>query len=206
MKLLIVRHAESMGNATGDYSSAISDSLSDRGKAQAESLAERLASWSFDRTLVSPLQRAMETVTPYLRAARQRAEIWPEIAEACWHPEREAPADSWGTQPAPLPSGLADLFFYRDNHAARPTHPESFGAGLRRVHDALALLEGLDRGRNGSLLMVTHGHFIRELLNLMLRRTTIEEFPQDNCGMRWVTFNGRWTAEFPNRRNARRQR
>ena len=198
MEVLIVRHAESQGNATGNYSTAVSDSLSDKGHEQAAGLAQGLASRTFDRILVSPLIRTMETVTPYLQMTRQRADLWPEIAEACWHPEREAPAAAWRTQPAPLPATAAHLFDYRDGVAVRPAHPESFGEGLCRVCEALNLLENLGQGQDASILMVTHGHFIRELLNLMLDTDAIRDFPHDNCGTTGLRFDGRWTLDFCN--------
>ncbi|MBT3295826.1 MAG: histidine phosphatase family protein [Verrucomicrobia bacterium] len=199
MKVWIVRHAESQGNATGNYSTAVSDSLSEKGHTQAATLAQSLASQDFDRIIVSPLQRTMESVTPYLQMTQQRAELWPEITEACWHPEREAPADAWRTQPAPLPATLSPLFYYRDAAAIRPAHPESFGEGLCRVRDALNLLENLGRDQDASILMVTHGHFIRELLNLMLDTDTIRDFPHDNCGITGLRFDGRWRLDFSNR-------
>jgi broad specificity phosphatase PhoE len=199
MKLWIIRHAESKGNATGNYSTAVSDSLSDKGREQAAALGQCLAPRTFDRILVSPLLRTMETVTPYLHMTQQRAELWPEIAEACWHPEREAPTNTWRTQPAPLSSAASRLFDYRDGAAIRPAHPESFGEGLRRVRVALDRLEALGEDRDASVLMVTHGHFIRELLNLMLDTDTIREFTHDNGGITGLTFDGRWTLDFCNR-------
>jgi broad specificity phosphatase PhoE len=132
MKLLFVRHAESMGNASGEYSTAEADSLSPQGEGQAQALATCLSSWRFDKIIVSPRQRALETITPYLAGTDQQAEIWPEIAEACWHDEREAPSACWHPQPAELPD--AECFRYRDNEAIKPAFPESFGEGLCRVH------------------------------------------------------------------------
>lgn len=188
-----------MGNATGDYSSSVSDALSPVGETQAMALGKILKSMKFDRVLVSPRQRAMQTVTPYLKLVNRSAEIWPEIAEACWHPEREDPTASWNSQPAPLPSDTSGIFNYRDNIAISPAHPESFGAGLRRVHDTMKLLHNMGDTSNEALLIVTHGHFIRELLNLMLDTRRLNEFPHDNCGMTSVTFDTEWTLQFCNR-------
>jgi broad specificity phosphatase PhoE len=199
MNLLIVRHAESMGNATGDYSSSVSDALSPKGEEQALALGKSLKSMRFDRVLASPRQRAMQTVTPYLKCTNRSAEIWPELAEACWHPEREDPTKSWDSQPTPLPSGMADLFEYRDDMAISPAHPESFGSGLRRVHDTMELLHDMGDTTDATLLIVTHGHFIRELLNIMLDTRRLNEFPHDNCGMTSVTFDTEWTLQFCNR-------
>lgn len=158
MKLLIVRHAESQGNASGNYSTADADSLSREGNAQALSLVDSLLPWTFDKLLVSPFDRTIETISPYLQMTRQRAEIWPEIAEACWQAEREEPSASWNAQPAVLPDPLAHLFAYRNDEPSKPAYPESFGEGLRRVHDAVEQIQKMADRSITSALMVSHGH------------------------------------------------
>jgi broad specificity phosphatase PhoE len=202
MKVLFVRHAESMGNATGEYSSAQADSLSPRGEKQAIALATSLRAWQFDEIIVSPLQRAWQTIAPYLSATGKQGEIWPELAEACWHEEREPAASSWAAQPASLPESVASLFRYRDNMPIRPAHPESFGTGLARVHRALERLEQMAARSDQTVLMVTHGHFIREILNLMLKTQTIAEFHHDNVGLTLMYREAGWSMDFCNRASA----
>ncbi|MDP6631473.1 MAG: histidine phosphatase family protein [Kiritimatiellia bacterium] len=200
MKLLIIRHAESEGNASGNYSIAQADSLSAKGEKQALRLADELASHPFHSIIVSPLQRALQTISPYLNTSRQQADIWPEIAEACWHDKREAPADDWFTHPASLPSNVNhQLFRYRDGQSVRPAHHETFGEGLCRVHRALERIEDAATRIKGTVLMVTHGHFIRELLNLMHSPPQLMDYPHDNCGITLVHLSDRWTTEFCNR-------
>jgi len=201
MKLIIVRHAQSQGNATGDYSSLTADSLSPRGEEQARALAERLTVLEIDRVVVSPRLRALQTIAPYLRAAGRRGEIWPETAEACWHGEREEASGSWRSGPSSVPDELAPHFFYRDGNPVEPAHPESFGEGLARVHETVRLLQPLG-GRDVTLLMVTHGHFIRELLNLLLGTPELERFPHENCGLTSLTFEGGWRLDFLNKPTA----
>lgn len=199
MNLLIVRHAESMGNAGGDYSSATSDSLSPKGEEQALSLVTSLKSRHFNKIIVSPLQRTIQTATPYLVAANQKAEIWPEIAEACWQEQREEPSERWSKQSSSLPEDVAHLFAYRDDEAVRPAHPESFGEGLCRTRDAMDRLQRMAELEDTSALMVTHGHFIRELINLALDTRNTVRFPHDNCGMTLLSFDRTWVMEFCNR-------
>ena len=201
LKILIIRHAESMGNATGEYSTAQADSLSSQGERQAIALAEPLRAWSFDQVLVSPLQRTLQTIAPYLLATGQQGEIWPELAEACWHDEREPVAAGWDTQPASLPESMECLFRYRDNVSIRPAHPESFGAGLSRVHHVLERLEQMAVRSDQTVLMVTHGHFIREILNLMLKTQTIAEFHHDNIGITLMSRGSAWSMDFCNRQS-----
>ncbi len=199
MKLLLVRHAESEGNATGNYATEEADSLSAQGEKQAQSLVRELARWRFDTIVVSPLRRALQTVAPYLDATGRTAEIWPEIAEACWHEERVPPTASWSSKPATLPQHLAHLFAFRDGQAIRHAEPESFGAGLRRVHIALEKLQNDCGLSEQTILMVTHGHFIREILNLMQNTPQLLEFHHENCGMTLMSFDGTWKVVFLNR-------
>ena len=199
MNLLIVRHAESKGNANGDYSVLSHDSLSPQGHAQASALARCLTSRHFDEILVSPLQRALETIAPYLETTHQRAEIWPEIAEACWQEREPHPSPSWNAQPASVPDRLANLFSYRNNQAVKPVEPESFADGLCRVHTTAQRIKDAAARPNHSILMVTHGLFIRELLNLLFDTRSPIRFPHDNCGMTSVSYNGAWTMDFCNR-------
>ena len=53
-----------------------SDSLSDKGKIQADNLAERLKSFSINMILSSSLTRAMETIKTYLEKNSFTSEIW----------------------------------------------------------------------------------------------------------------------------------
>lgn len=199
MKLLLLRHAESQGNASGNYSSAISDSLSQKGEQQALAIVDELRAQHIDRVIVSPLKRAQQTITPYLADTKQRAEIWPEIAEACWHDVREEAAESWNSAPATLPSSAASLFSYRDNKPISPAHPESFGQGLRRIQDAMTLISKIAAKSNECILMVAHGHVIRELLNMLLEPHPYRDFPHDNGGLTLISFNKVWEMQFCNR-------
>ena len=201
MRVLLLRHAESNGNAAnGDYSVDNADALSPKGLKQAEALAVHLQTWHIDAVIVSPQQRAQQTIAPYLAATGRKAEVWPELSEACWQDEREPMADRWDSQPATLPPDIARHFTWRDGQAIRPGYPETFAADLRRVHDALELIEKTSGETDQTILLAAHAHFIREILNLMLKLPELEEFPHSNCGMTLMTFDGTWKMEFCNRR------
>ncbi|MCC5788989.1 MAG: histidine phosphatase family protein [Opitutales bacterium] len=169
MHLYLLRHGESYGNATGDYSLLESDSLSERGCEQAQKVAEALSLESLDRIVVSPLLRATQTIFPYLEKSGQTAEIWPELAEIPWRGEREPVAESWPTEPPRLPEEMAHRFVFWEGNPCKPAPGESIGQGLRRVVDAEARLRKLYDEGCQSLLMVSHGHFLRKLLNLILK-------------------------------------
>lgn len=74
MKLTLLRHAESVGNATGEYSFQQADSLSGKGWEQARHAAEVLAEGDFEHVIVSPLRRALQTAVPYLETTGRVAE------------------------------------------------------------------------------------------------------------------------------------
>lgn len=194
MKLYIIRHAESQGNATGNYGTEVSDSLSSIGQKQAEALAEELQ--DFDRIIVSPRLRAMQTITPYLIKRDQKAEIWPELAEACWHDNREEMTEKWKSIPAKLTDSESKIFTFRDNKEIIPAPIETFGEGLCRIHKAFERIQKMAAESDESILMVTHGHFIREFLNILLDTRNIVDFHKDNCGMSLFTFDGKWTMQF----------
>lgn len=61
MHLTLVRHGESTWNATGQWQGQSDVPLSERGRAQARAVAERLRGARFDRRLRSDLARATET-------------------------------------------------------------------------------------------------------------------------------------------------
>lgn len=61
MKLLVVRHGESMANADGIYQGQLDGGLSELGKEQAKKVAKRLKSEKIDFIYSSDLERAAET-------------------------------------------------------------------------------------------------------------------------------------------------
>ena len=199
MKMLLIRHAESNGNAAGgDYSVRNADALSPKGLEQAESLASCLQSWEIDNVIVSPQQRALQTIAPYLAATGRTGEVWPELPEACWQEEREPPAEAWDSQPAALPPDIARHFTWRDGIAIRPAWPETFGTGLRRVHDALERIEKTFGNSKQTIVLAAHGFFLREMMNAMLKLTEHVPFDHNNCGMTLMTFDKQWKMEFCN--------
>ncbi len=61
MRLILVRHGESEGNAAGVLQGVLDFGLTQRGRLQAKALAGRLKSEPIDRLIASPLRRAADT-------------------------------------------------------------------------------------------------------------------------------------------------
>ena len=87
--LTFVRHGETVANATGKYNSRTLNTLSEKGKQGVAALTERLKKQArFDLILVSPSERALRTIAPYLAATRQKATVWPLLYECCTGPKQ----------------------------------------------------------------------------------------------------------------------
>jgi broad specificity phosphatase PhoE len=199
MHLLLLRHAESAGNASGDYSTDMHDQLSSAGERQAAALPQHLSGISIDTVLCSPLERALQTAAPLLEATRMTATVWPELAEACWQP-RSPTSLSWPSEPMNLPEDIEELFEFRDGKAVRPAATETFGQGLYRVLSARSLIEESFRKTDLCVLAITHGYVISEMLNAILKTSEHVFFPTDNCGVASLRYNDRtWTIDFVNR-------
>lgn len=64
MTLILVRHAQSAGNARGIFTGGMDPPLTDLGRMQAEALGERLAGRAVAAVYSSPLERARDTAAP----------------------------------------------------------------------------------------------------------------------------------------------
>ena len=60
----MIRHAKSIANDNGMFGGITDYDLSKEGLIQAEALAERLKEYEIDKIYCSPLQRAIQTITP----------------------------------------------------------------------------------------------------------------------------------------------
>ncbi|MCH8476206.1 MAG: histidine phosphatase family protein [Opitutales bacterium] len=203
MKLTLIRHAQSMGNSTGNYSLLESDSLSAIGRKQAQELARALESEVFDKIIVSPLTRALETIAPYLEKTHQEAEVWPEITEMRWQTTHEPRAAAWPHEPAEIPSDLPDRFTFFDDRRIKPaaTLSEKPEEQRSRLYDAKERVEQLHREGYTSVLMVSHGIFIRELVCALLQLPGVLSFPADNCSAQQIASKDgkNWDVHFLNR-------
>ena len=61
------------------------DTFTPAGEKQVVAATEKLKAYSFDFIASSPLWRARNTIMPYLKATKRKAEIWPELREGHGH-------------------------------------------------------------------------------------------------------------------------
>lgn len=81
LRIIVVRHGQSEGNANGVIQGRLDFGLSDLGWRQAEATAARLARERVDRVIASPLRRAWDTATVIAGALGLVAEARDELLE-----------------------------------------------------------------------------------------------------------------------------
>src|SRR2546428_14020171 len=80
--LFLIRHALTAQTGRILYGQTPGVDLDDRGRAQAERLAERFASVRLTAIYSSPLDRCTQTVEPLATAKRLRVPLAPDLTEA----------------------------------------------------------------------------------------------------------------------------
>jgi probable phosphoglycerate mutase len=141
-RIYLIRHGETDLNASRILQPPATP-LSERGVAQAERLARRLAGAGLVRVLASDLRRAEMTAEPLARAARAPLERDPDLAERSFGELRGTP--------------YAELGF--DPFAAGYTPPggESWETFHARVDRVWSRVDATARAAGGPIAVVTHG-------------------------------------------------
>ena len=172
MKLYVTRHGETIVNSQHRVSGRGDVPLTDRGRAQAQALAQRAAGEPIDLILASPLQRAWETAQAVARAKEIPLLAEPRLME--------------------LDYGSYDLVDIDDPgfQAVRRTFTRRMGGGesvlqaAARIYPLLDELHGRYEGQN--LLLVCHGTVCR-VIHSYFHDLTAQEFWDsipDNCELR----------------------
>lgn len=146
-QLVLVRHGETQWSRTGRHTGRTDVALTERGRRQADALGSMLRGRQFAAVLVSPLQRAAQTLSlTRLDAARVR--VLAELVE--WDygdyeglttEEIRRSVPDWTIWTAPVPGGES-------------------AADVGRRAD-LAIATALDEG--GDVAIFAHGHLLRAL-------------------------------------------
>ncbi len=76
-----VRHGESEGNAARVFTGQTDSPLTERGRQQAEAVADELANVKFDRIVSSDLSRTRDTADVIAKRHGMRVEVVPELRE-----------------------------------------------------------------------------------------------------------------------------
>lgn len=183
MRLILIRHGESEGNAAGVFQGRVEYGLTARGRLQAEAAAARLAAMGIDRLFSSPQRRALETAGIVSALAGPAPGVLPELAEY----DIGAPS---GLTPAEIRARFPGVLeAQRRGEPVRFPGEEGREAFAARVRSALERLTRLE----GTTVAVTHGGVVAAVCHLVLgadlhRRGT---FRVGNCSFTEVVRDGR---------------
>jgi len=151
-----VRHGQSVDNASPVFQSVASP-LSDKGIAQAKSIAERLSSLSFEALISSPVQRAKETAQ-YISENTNKKIVFSDLFV-----ERIKPAEidgkPWSDKQANQVWRSWEETLYTSGK--RVGEGENYNDIVARADRALMFLK--ERPET-ILAVVTHGYFLRAIV------------------------------------------
>lgn len=152
--LLLARHGQSDWNAARRWQGFADRPLTERGRLQAEKLAERLADFPLDAIYSSDLERARDTA---LAVARRHGLHLAEVPEL-----REVNVGSWeGLTRDEAERRFPDGFRRWENGGTGWDDGESYLEMSKRVLSATRQIA--DRHANGRVLIVSHGGPIRAI-------------------------------------------
>ena len=156
----ILRHGETTYNRDGSFQGQSDSPLSERGVAQAQAAAERLAGEPVRRIVASPLSRARLTAEAAGRALGISVETDDALMECALGVHEDQPHSTWS------------LTAYWTGEAV-PEGGESFVEFRRRVVGAMARITREGDG----ILIVAHGGLWRALRTIYAMETGIEGMP-----------------------------
>lgn len=152
MRLILVRHAESVWNKEGRYQGLTDIPLSDRGRAEARALAERLRGEKIDAAYASHLSRALETARIIAQPHGLEVTVEPGLAEMDF--------GEWeGLTSAEIIERFGEEAFktwFHDPEQAVIPGGENFSEFADRIENAMNGIVARHRD-NETLLIVTHG-------------------------------------------------
>ena len=148
-KILVIRHGNSVTNATRRYTGQLDAPLSDLGREQAELLADYLASeHKIDAIYASDLSRAVDTIAPTAKRLGLAVQLEPAL--------REVDVGDWtGVSYEEVAAKYPDLLVQR-RHDPTCRYPggETELEVFERVSAVLARLLAVHKGK--TVVLVTH--------------------------------------------------
>lgn len=150
-----VRHGESEANAARRFAGQSDSPLTERGRRQAEAVAEELASVGFDRIVSSDLSRTRDTAEVVAKRHGMKVEVVPEL--------REIDVGDRTGKPFDETKGLPD---WSDERFVAWPGGESLDQVLARTLGAIDRLTKESPGK--TILVVGHGGVNRILLSHFL--------------------------------------
>jgi broad specificity phosphatase PhoE len=142
----LIRHGETSWSAAGRHTGRTDIPLTDLGRCQAETLAERLAGQTFDLVLTSPLSRALETCR--LAGYGDEARLSDDLREWDY-------GDYEGRTTPDIRGEIPDWTIWTSNPPDGETIRQVAERALKVIQQATAM--------NGNVVLFGHAHILRVL-------------------------------------------
>lgn len=188
MRLLLVRHGESQGNAEFRLQGRREFPLTPRGVAQAQALAQRLAALRPSVVYTSPIRRALDTAA--IIAAACRLEAIPDERLQEYDFGEPLSGLTWQEIRRRAPDVIATLASDTPNF---PRYPGEEGRDAFKARISLALADILQRHHDHeSVVVVTHAGPIVTLVMAAANREYARPIPItiDNASLTTIEFDG----------------
>ena len=158
--VFFLRHAESTANRNGILAGRIPDiSLSERGFKESKKLVKTLTDLEFDLIISSPIQRCVETLTPFLKRSGKNLTLEPGFQEMDY--------GNWSGKELKILSKKPEWKSVQSNpEVFRFPKGESFKEASQRVSAALERIE--EQYAKKRILVATHGDIIKLAVALTL--------------------------------------
>jgi probable phosphoglycerate mutase len=162
MKLYFVRHGESEANTRHVISNRDSSfSLTERGRHQAQTLADKLKDIPFTAIFSSPILRARETAEILSKSFHLPYQVTEALREYdCGILEEKSDEESWR-----LHRHYYDEWTFRHNYMNKPAGGESFVDIQNRF---LPFVESFKHESDDHILLIGHGGLFHLMLPLVL--------------------------------------
>jgi len=186
-RLILVRHAES--EMQGCYVGRLDPPLNARGRAQAATLARRMAGQSLAAVYSSPLKRALTTAQMIAAPHGLEVNVIAELAELDF--------GDWDGLTYQEIAEIAPQRFNRwlaDPAQARPPNGETLLEMSQRVMEAINGIIAAHPGE--TVVVVTHGGPARIIVCHALGISLSEQWRirQDLAAVSWLDFDERWAT------------
>ena len=153
--LYLVRHGESEANAARRFAGRSDSPLTERGRRQAEAVAEILAGIHFDRIVSSPLSRCRDTALVIARRQKLPVDLEPDLMEIDVGEKTGVPFDE-----------VRGLPEWNDDDFVAWPRGETLEQVLTRAHGAITRIARDNAGQ--CVLIVGHGGVTRILMSHFL--------------------------------------
>ena len=184
--VVFIRHAHSQANAAGILSGRRPNiSLSEKGRTQAQELAIRLGNLKVKEIRISPLQRCVETIDPWLSTKSR-------IRSVEDHGITEVDYGTWSGRTLRSLS-REKLWKIVQETPSRVFFPDGEGMSNMQARAVDSMYAGISSKGSGALVMVSHGDVIKSLVaaNLGMRLDDFQRIIIDPASITVFDFSSK---------------